>query len=64
MKQYRQTMIIHIDVLAESVEEATEIASDAYYDFDHFWAPDRTVIIPDGHGSDGHGFSPVNEVDN
>jgi len=55
MNRYRQTMIIELDVLASDEAEATEIAGEIYFDFDHFWSPDRSVIVPEGDS-----FFPVN----
>lgn len=60
MNRYRQTMTITIEVLAENPQKATEIASDAYFDFDHFWTPDSTVIVPE----EDDDFFPINEKDN
>jgi hypothetical protein len=55
VNRYRQTMIIELDVLASDEAEATEIAGEIYFDFDHFWSPDRSVIVPEGDS-----FFPVN----
>lgn len=60
MKRYRTTMTITIDVLADNEQEATQIAGDSYFDWDHLWMPDSTVEIPE----DDDDFYPVNEEDN
>lgn len=49
MTRYRQTMVITIDVEADSPEEATRIASDSYAEWDtnSWWQPTSTVVISD-----------------
>lgn len=59
MKQYRTTMTITIDVLANNEQEATQIAGDSYFDWDHFWTPDSTVEISE----DDTDFFPINDPD-
>ena len=60
MKRYRTTMTIIIDVLADNLQEAAQIAGDSYFDWDHFWMPESTVEIPE----DDDDFYPINEDDN
>lgn len=57
-KRYRQTMTITIDVFAENEQQATEQAGDAYFDFNHFWNPQNTIIV-----SQDAKFNPINEPD-
>jgi len=45
MSVYRQTMTITIEVEADNRKEAEELAADIYYDYPHFWEPDKVVII-------------------
>ena len=52
-------MTITIDVLADNEQEATQIAGDSYFDWDHFWMPDSTVEIPE----DDDDFYPINDPD-
>jgi len=59
MKRYRSTMTITIDVLANDEREATQIAGDSYFDWDHFWTPESTVEIP----ADDPEFFAINDPD-
>lgn len=45
MPIYRQTMTITIEVEANNRKEAEEIAGDIYYDYPHFWEPDKVIIV-------------------
>jgi hypothetical protein len=57
MKQYRTTMTITIDVLANDEREAIQIAGDSYFEWDHLLTPDSTVEIP----ADDPEFFPIND---
>jgi hypothetical protein len=59
MTRYRQTMIITIDVEADSIEEATNIAQASYaqWDTNDWWQPSKTVVVPD----DNEDYYPINE---
>jgi len=59
MTRYRQTMKITIDVLANSVSEATDIIGEEYEHWDSalLWNPDTTVEVPE----DDEDFFPINE---
>jgi hypothetical protein len=59
MTRYRQTMKITIEVLADSVSEATDIIREEYEQWDSalLWNPDTTVEVPE----DDEDFFPINE---
>ena len=45
MPVYRQTMTITIEVEADNQKEADDLAAEIYYDYPHFWEPDKVIII-------------------
>ena len=59
MTRYRQTMTFTIDVVADSPEEATEIAQEEYEKWDSvlWWIPDTTVVVHE----DDDDYCPINE---
>ena len=59
MTRYRQTMTFTIDVVADSPEEATEIAQEEYEKWDSvlWWITDTTVVVHE----DDDDYCPINE---
>lgn len=65
MPIYRQTMTITIDVEADSRAEADDLAGDIYFDYDHAWRPQTTVVMDDHDCSDcewHHHYDPGSKL--